>query len=128
MRKGSGMGRLGQGRGGLAPEEETSIAFKAERSKVYTGQGKIIGQFLIEGEQVKGEASSELAEIISAEERNATDAINRDRIPRQYQRSVKEYFSRVQKLLGGGSTTTDDESETDGESDRDTADDGDSGP
>ncbi|UCG17632.1 MAG: hypothetical protein JSV19_06295 [Phycisphaerales bacterium] len=126
MRKGFGMGPLGQGRGGLAPEEETSIAFKAERSKVYTGPGRIIGQFLIEGEQVKGEASSELAEIISAEERNATDAINRDRIPRQYQRSVKEYFSRVQKLLGNGSATTDDEPETGGESDRDTADDGDS--
>jgi hypothetical protein len=101
--QGAGMGQLGQGRGGLAPEAPTAVGFKPERTPVHTGPGRIIGQFLVEGEQIKGEASSELVEVVTAEERNATDAIQRDRIPRQYQRSVKEYFSRMQRALGGES-------------------------
>ncbi len=99
--KGPGMGKLGQGRGGLAPEDDTSgFGYKIHRQKVHTGKGKIIGQFLVDAEQLKGGVTSELAEVVAAEERDATDAINRDRIPRQYQKSVKEYFSYVQKALG----------------------------
>ena len=89
------MGQLGQGRGGLAPEEQTNVAFKTERAKVHTGKGAIIGQFLIDGEQVKGDVSSNFAEVISAAERDASDRINRDRVPRQYQKAVKTYFSTV---------------------------------
>ena len=118
---GGGMGKLGRGRGGLAPEQEANVAFKVERGKAHTGAGKIIGQFLIEGEQVKGEASSELAEILSAEERNATDAINRDRVPRQYQRSVKEYFTRVKGAMGAGSSGSGDNTKTEPTSGQDAA-------
>jgi hypothetical protein len=96
------MGQLGQGQGGIAPEEKTDVAFKMERAKVHTGKGKIIGQFLVNGEQVKGSVSKEAVEIISAAERDATDAVNRDRIPRQYQKSVKEYFSSVRDLITKG--------------------------
>lgn len=91
----------GQGRGGLAPEQQTNVAFKVERQKVETRQGAIIGQFLIDGEQEKGQASKQLVEIVSAEEREATDSVTRDRIPRQYQKSVKSFFSTVQKALEG---------------------------
>ena len=99
--QGNGMGKLGQGQGGLAPEDGTgAVSFKTHRQKVHTGAGKIIGQFLVDGEQLKGGVSSELAEVVAAEERDATDAVNQDRIPRQYQKSVKEYFSYVQKALG----------------------------
>ncbi len=91
----------GQGRGGLAPEQATNVAFKVERQKVETRQGAIIGQFLIDGEQEKGQASRQLVEIVSAEEREATDSVTRDRIPRQYQKSVKSFFSTVQKALEG---------------------------
>lgn len=97
-----GMGQKpGQGRGGLAEEQQTAVAFKTERQKVETRKGAIIGQFLIDGEQVKGQASKALAEIVTAEEREATDAVTRDRIPRQYQKSVKAFFSTVQKALEG---------------------------
>ncbi|MCP4592846.1 MAG: hypothetical protein GY842_19090 [bacterium] len=98
---GSGMGQLGQGRGGLAPEDGSSgFDYRIHRQKVHTGKGRIIGQYLVDAEQIKGGVSSQLAEAVAAEERDATDAINRDRIPRQYQKSVKEYFSYVQKALG----------------------------
>jgi len=97
--QGGGQGGLGQGRGGLAQKNETGVNFKIERQKVKTTKGKIIGQFLVDGEQVKGELSEDIVEVVAAGERDATDAINRDRVPRQYQKAVKEYFSR---LPGGG--------------------------
>jgi hypothetical protein len=92
-----GMGKLGQGRGGKAPEEQTGVGFKTERGKVHTGKGAIVGQFLVNGEQVKGDVKTELAELVSAAERDASDRINRDRIPRQYHKAVKEYFSNIQR-------------------------------
>lgn len=96
---GGGMGPRGRGRGGLAPEEQTNMAFKVERTKVKTQQGAIIGQFFVEGEQVKGEVSKSFTEIVTAAEREASDRINRDRIPRQYQSAIKEYFSHVRETV-----------------------------
>jgi len=90
-----------QGQGGLAQQQQTNVGFKVTRQKVKTGKGAIIGQFLVDGEQVKGEASHEFAEVVSAAEHDATDSVNRDRIPRQYQKAVKSYFSTVTKALEG---------------------------
>ncbi len=90
------MGSEGQGEGGLAAEETTAIDFKTERGKVHTGKGAIIGQFLVDGEQVKGEVTSGFVELVDAAEREASDRINRDRIPRQYHKAVKAYFSKIQ--------------------------------
>lgn len=112
-----GMGKLGQGRGGLAPEDDTGgFKFKIHRQKVHTGKGKIIGQFLVDAEQLKGGVTTELADVVAAEERDATDAINRDRIPRQYQKAVKEYFSYVQKALSRSAATDKDKSSSAAES------------
>ena len=94
------MGKMGQGRGGLAPEQRTAVNFKTERTKVHTGKGAIIGQFLIDGEQVKGAVSPALGETIKAAEREASDLIHRDRIPRQYHKAVKAYFSNLQRSVG----------------------------
>ncbi len=95
------MGKLGQGRGGRAGEEKTDVAFKTERGKVHTGKGAIVGQFLVDGEQVKGEMKSNLVEVVSAAEREASDRINRDRIPRQYHKAVRAYFSNIQRSVKG---------------------------
>jgi hypothetical protein len=123
---GGGMGKLGQGRGGLAPEEETGVGFKVERGEVKTGEGAIIGQFLFEGEQVKGDVSSSLTEIVSAAEHDASDRINRNRIPRQYHKAVKSYFSTMQRSIAdanltspataGGGTTDEPKDDTGGDS------------
>ena len=96
------MGKMGQGRGGRAGEEKTDVAFKTERGKVHTGKGAIVGQFLVDGEQVKGEMKSNLVEVVSAAEREASDRINRDRIPRQYHKAVKAYFSNIQRSVKDG--------------------------
>ena len=94
------MGRKpGQGRGGIASERQTSVAFKMERGKVPVGRGAIIGQFLVDGEQVKGDVSEEVTELFSAAQRDASDRINRDRLPRQYQKAVKAYFASADKRI-----------------------------
>ena len=93
------MGGLGEGRGGLAPQEQTAVDFKTERGKVHTGKGTIIGRFLVDGEQVKGDVTSSFAEVVAAAEQEASDRINRDRIPRQYHKAVKAYFSNVQRSI-----------------------------
>jgi len=90
---------MGRGRGGLAPVKQTDVAFKTERGKVHTGKGAIVGQFLVDGEQVKGEMKSNIVEVVSAAEREASDRINRDRIPRQYHKAVKAYFSNIQRSV-----------------------------
>jgi len=94
------MGQMGQGQGGLAKSEKTDVGFKTEKGKVATTKGAIVGQFLVDGEQVKGDAKSALAEVVSSAERDASDRINRDRIPRQYQKAVKEYFSNLDRKSG----------------------------
>jgi len=95
-----GMGRdPRQGRGGLAPEEATRTDFRRHRAKVKTTEGRIIGQFLVDGQQAKGEVGSELGETVRAAEREATDLVRGDRIPRQYQKSVKEYFSAIRRQI-----------------------------
>ncbi len=126
QKPGPGMGKLGQGRGGLAPEEQTAVGFKTERGKVPTGEGAIIGQFFFNGEQVKGEVTASLAEVVSAAEHDASDRINRNRIPRQYHKAVKGYFSTMQKSIKdanlenpattGGDTTDESKGDTGRES------------
>ena len=114
--RGSGMGKRGQGRGGMAPEQKTAVRFKTERGKVKMARGAIIGQFEFEGEQVKGEVTTEFTELVTAAERDASDRINRNRIPRQYQKAVRKYFSNVQQSLGGVKTIELSDPASDGES------------
>ena len=105
---GGGMGGLGKGRGGLAPEQQAGMGFKIERAKVHTGKGAIIGQFLVDGEQVKGDVQSALSEVVAASEHDASDRIGRNRIPRQYQKAVKEYFANVRRLVKDPKSPNDD--------------------
>lgn len=109
--KGSGsLGGPGRGSGGRAPAEQTAVGFKTERQKIHTGKGAVIGQTLVDGDQFKGEVSSALVEVVSAGEREASDRMNRDRVPRQYQPAIKAYFTNVQdslkKLRDDASTPT----------------------
>ena len=96
--------QLGQGKGGTAPMEKTDVDFKVERQKVHTGKGAIIGQFQVDGEQVKGDTSKEAAEVVSAAEREASDLVHRDRIPKQYHAAIKAYFSNLHRATGDAKT------------------------
>lgn len=97
---GGGMGNMGRGRGGIAREEQTPASFVKRRDKVHAGKGAIIGSILVDGKQIKGGVTSDIGEVLAAGERDATDAIDRARIPRRYHEAVKGYFSDVRKELG----------------------------
>ncbi|MEK6675399.1 MAG: hypothetical protein AABZ47_07055 [Planctomycetota bacterium] len=91
-----GMGeKMGQGRGGLAEEEEVATGFKIERGKVHTSKGAVIGSFKVDGEQIKGDAKSQPVDVVASAERDASDRIQRDRIPRQYHKAIKKFFSNA---------------------------------
>lgn len=96
-----GMGRLGRGRGGRADDQETAVRFKKERTPVHTTAGSIIGKMFIDGEQIRGDVSSEAVELMAAAQRDATDAINKNKIPNQYSDAVKSYFSRSRRAISG---------------------------
>jgi len=94
------MGRLaGQGRGGLAPEQETDLGFKKERTPVHTTPGGVIGSFLIKGSQFKRESAAEFNEVFISSEKDVSEAIARDKVPPYARKTVKEYFLRGQRDL-----------------------------
>ena len=94
--KGTGMGpKPGQGQGGIAPEQETAFKTQMKKAKVYTNPGRIISQQWVDGEQYKGQVSQEFLDANIAAEREVTDAIAREKIPRVYHGPLKEYFTRT---------------------------------
>jgi hypothetical protein len=94
-RPGPGMGqRTGQGTGGLAPEQQTALGFKSERTPVHTTPGGIIGSFLIEGSQFKRDSEAEFNQVFISAEKDLSEAIAKDKIPPYARQTVKEYFSR----------------------------------
>ncbi|RME37207.1 MAG: hypothetical protein D6788_09955, partial [Planctomycetota bacterium] len=72
---------------------------KIHRGKVPTRKGAIIGEFWVDGEQLSGEARTSVEEVFIAAEHEASDRINRNRVPRQYHKAVKAYFSGVRRSV-----------------------------
>lgn len=103
----SGMGRnMASGRGGRAPREETGTKSTPERIRDKQSPGSIVGDMFVDGEQLKGEAYEKAVEAVSAAARDATEALERDRVPRLYQRPVKNYFGKIQEGLEKPKTET----------------------
>ncbi len=96
---GGGMGGLGVGEGNIAPKTETGGRTTAQKAKVNTLPGSIISTQFVNGEQVKGEVSAEFVEAVISAQRDVADAIGREAIPRQYQKSVSKYFSQATEGL-----------------------------
>ncbi len=96
---GNGNGRgQGAGRGSGARErnDDVDVDFEKTKANVKTrSQGRIIGKRFIKGQMLKGESAVEIYDAASAAEIDATDAIERGRIPRVYRENVKRYFDRL---------------------------------
>ncbi|MBI5864638.1 MAG: hypothetical protein HZB38_09040 [Planctomycetes bacterium] len=93
----------GRGYGSRIGKEAGAHKYKATKAQVRTQGGQIIGQMLIDGPQVKGEAAAEVRNAVNSAVRDATDAVERERIPRQYQDVTKKYFDELARLAGGSS-------------------------
>lgn len=91
-------GAEGLGYGARIGEEKSAHQLKPTREKTQRQGGEIIGQMLVDGPQLKGEAQAEVRAAISSEMREASDAIERDEVPRQYERVLKVYFDSLAGL------------------------------
>ena len=116
--KGKGKGNQGGGKGGskagsgkygeheegdpndpdrLNAEKATSVTKRA--SGQIDPSGRSIGQQFLKGRQIKGRSEIEIIDAASAAEIDATDALNRDRVTRNYRNSVKTYFDRLPESM-----------------------------
>lgn len=86
--------KMAEGRGGLADEQQTATGWKKEKAPVKTTEGRIIGKTLVPGEQYKGDVSAEYQDVVISGQREATEALEHERIPQQYRKAVGEYFRR----------------------------------
>lgn len=116
----------GVGKGGKTDPRDDSVKTDTVDKKSPTKSrkgGAIIGQQFIKGKMLTGQSEAEFYDAAQAAELQATDALNKERIPRIYRRGVKAYFDRLGNAVrpagkdakGGaqdGSKTGKDESST----------------
>lgn len=97
------IGRQGanEGLGYGAHIGEKPVAHQLEMSRVGAKSkgGEIIGKMLVDGPQVRGEATAEAREVVTAALRDATDAIERQQTPQQYHRVMRDYFESLAGLV-----------------------------
>ncbi len=93
---GSGTGGPGHGFGPVNKDAEGQTVMKATKIKNMDQQGPIVASWYFKGEQIKGESSKELEQMIQAAKDNAAEAISNNEIPRRYEESVKSYFGGLE--------------------------------
>jgi hypothetical protein len=93
-------GNEGLGYGHKVGKETGAHGYKASKIKNLNNNGQIIGQMLVDGPQVKGEIGAEVKEAVSSAVRDASDAIERESIPRQYHELTRKYFESLAGLGG----------------------------
>lgn len=99
--QGNGMGGPGQGRGGEGQVAPAPHAFKDEVSKSHDDEeGRVIASTLIKAEALKGESKAAIQEIVESETKEATDEVDQQRVSRQAQKAVREYFQSMAKDAG----------------------------
>lgn len=81
----------------LAAESAKSVTKRA--SGAIDPTGRSIGQQFLKGRQIKGRTEAEVMDAAAAAEIDATDALNRDRVTRNYRNSVKSYFDRLPESM-----------------------------
>ncbi|TWT45423.1 hypothetical protein RAS1_18480 [Phycisphaerae bacterium RAS1] len=97
---GQGSG-AGLGYGSRIGKEKKAHSYDPSKANVKLQGGEVIGQTLIDGAQMRGEAAADAREAIRSAIREAEDAVEREPVPRQYDRVVREYFERLAGLGGG---------------------------
>lgn len=99
-------GRIGQqgpnyglGLGSRIGKETTPYKGDPTKAPTRFQGGAVIGEMLVDGPQVRGQAAGEALAAIESEVREAQDAIEREEVPRQYQKVLREYFERLAGLM-----------------------------
>jgi hypothetical protein len=107
----------GYGYGSRIGKQRGAHGLKAAKAQTRTQGGQIIGQMLIDGPQVKGEATAEVTEAVNSAVRDAENAVEREEIPRQYERIVRLYFERLAGLMSDKAKPAPEKDQAESESD-----------
>ena len=103
--QGGGGGGPGQGAGGRAPVAAAPFGFTPEVSKSHDDStGKTIASTLIKADALKGESKATVQQIVESETKEATDEVDQQRVSRQAQQAVKQYFQSMAKDAGAAKT------------------------
>ncbi len=92
---------FGVGRGRRIGEKRVAHGYRKTRVRGKRHPGQIIGQMVVDAPMVKGRVQSEVRAVVEAAVREADDAIEKERVPRQYQRVIRDYFLSLAGLVGG---------------------------
>lgn len=94
--KGGGMGGPGQGRGNvwpLGPDAGSKMASSAVGGAMHPG--KMLASYYTEGSNIKNESKAELQQVVLESKQRAKDALTDQRVPRAYEKTVREYFESL---------------------------------
>lgn len=94
--------QAGLGRGRRIGEKRVAHGYRKTRVRGARHPGEIIGQMVVDAPLVKGQVQTQVREVVEAAVREADDAIERERIPHQYQRVIRNYFLSLAGLVGSG--------------------------
>lgn len=95
-RQGKGSGGPGKGSGRAVDPKEAEEKWKTQRDKPRTTQGPIISTMLVEGTAIKGEAKAQFEQAVTTAAQQATEAIEKNVLPREFHDAAKRYFGRMQ--------------------------------
>jgi len=88
-------GQRGAG-GGMLTDEEADFTLRKEKAIGQDHGGAPIATRMVEGAQVRGESVQAFRDAVTSGSQAAADAIESQRIPREYHDAVKHYFGRLE--------------------------------
>jgi len=91
--------QYGLGSGSRIGKEATPFKLDPSKAKSRYDSAQITGTMFIDGPQVRGQATADELNAAEAEIHDAQDAVERNEIPRQYQKALREYFERLAGLV-----------------------------
>lgn len=102
-----GQGNRGRGFGKRARNDNVKTGTRDVRAKTRNGKGgSVIGRQFVKGSQERGESQVDFNDAFEAGEIDATDSLNRGRIPRKYKKSIRRYFDRIRGDIDAGKAPT----------------------
>lgn len=92
--------QYGLGYGSRIGKEKVAHNLTPSKVRGVQNKGEIIGQTLVDGPQLRGEARAAVRDAVQSAVRDATEAVARQQVPQQYSRAVREYFEQLAGLIG----------------------------
>ena len=72
------------------------FSFKEEVSKSHDDEaGRVVASTLIKADALKGESQAAIKQIAESETKDATDEVDQQRVSRQAQKAVRDYFQTM---------------------------------